>query len=62
MRLTDTVNARVWEGMVGADRRLSPDVVRTDDNGGLIFLGRPIGAHSVHMAWWNEGNADRSGK
>lgn len=55
LRLTDTLNARAWEGTIGADHRLPDNVVAGDGHGGVIFCGQPIGPHHIHVAWWDDG-------
>jgi hypothetical protein len=55
VRLVDTADARVWEGQLGVDRRPPADVVRTDENGNLIYLGKPLDIGHVHVAWFDGG-------
>ena len=55
VRLVDTVDGRVWEGQIGADRRLPETVVRTDGKGNLIYLGKSSAFGHVHVAWLDGG-------
>lgn len=53
MKLTDTLHGNTTEIDVGDDRRIDPDIIRVDGQG-LVFMGKQIGWHHIHVAYWAE--------
>jgi len=53
VRLVDTVFGLPWEGTAVDGQPLAAEVVQIGP-AGMVWLGRPIGFHHIHCAYWRE--------
>jgi len=53
VRMVDTLFGLPWEGTLTRDQPLPLELVQSTGDG-LLWLGRPIGRHHIHCAYWVE--------